>query len=79
MLDDDTIRRNYQIYTEQGLEGLESYNYSKPLSYLSSVELEKLEAHLTFKMYLHSKHIKHYIETMYGVVYTVEGVRALLK
>jgi len=79
LLDDDTIRRNYTTYTEQGLNGLESYDYSKPLSYLSPLELKALDAHLTKTMYLHSKNIKHYIETTYGVIYTVEGVRLLLK
>lgn len=79
LLDEDTIRRNYTIYMEQGLERLQNYNYTQPLSYLSAAELAKLELHLSQKMYVHSKHIKQYIEKTYRVIYTVEGVRALLK
>ena len=79
LTEEDTIRRNYSIYTGQGLEHLQSYNYAKPLHYLSALELTKLELHLSEKMYLHSKHIKRYIEKTDGVIYTVEGVRALLK
>lgn len=78
LLDEDTIRRNYTIYKEEGLVNLTSYNYSSPLSYLSPAELIELEAHLESSMYLHAKDIKHYIEKTYGVAYTVEGVRALL-
>lgn len=78
LLDEDTIRKNYTIYIECGVDGLLSYNYSKPLSYLSSEELAELEIHLSENMYLYSKNIKQYIELKYGVIYTLEGVRALL-
>lgn len=78
LLDENTIRNNYQLYIEQGLSSLLMYNYVKPLSYLSEEELQKLDAHLQKKMYLHSKDIRHYIEVTYGVTYTLEGVRALL-
>lgn len=79
MLDDNTIRNNYQIYIEQGLSNLLTYNYVKPLSYLSSEELQQLDLHLQSKMYVHSKDIGHYIETTYGVTYTLGGIRALLE
>lgn len=78
LLDDNTVRNNYQLYIEQGISILLTYNYVKPLSYLSEAELEKLDKHLQNKMYVHSKDIRHYIEKTYGVTYTVEGVRALL-
>ena len=78
LLDDNTIRNNYEIFVEQGLLGLLKYNYVKPLSYLSQEELQSLDTHLQRKMYLHSKEIRHYIETKYGITYTLEGIRALL-
>lgn len=79
LLDEDTIRNNYNVFSEQGIDGLLSYNYVKPMSYLSTDELKKLEAHLTETMYLYSKNIKQYIELKYGVIYTLEGTRALLE
>ena len=79
LLDENTIRNNYQLFTEQGLSDLLTFNYVKPLSYLSEDELEELDKHLQGKMYLHSKDIRHYIEKTYKVRYTLEGVRALLE
>ncbi len=79
LLFDNTIRKNYKVYVAHGLSGLLTYNYVKPLSYLSEIEMQKLDLHLQSKMYTHSKGIRHYIEKTFGVTYTVEGVRALLE
>ena len=79
LLDDNTIRTSYSIYKKQGIEGLLLFNYAAGLSYLSSVELKEIEEHLETRMYLYSKDIKNYIEETYGVNYTVQGVRELLK
>lgn len=78
LLDDTTIRTNYQIFIDQGEDGLLQYNYTGALSYLSSAELVELELHLQNKMYRSSKEIKKYIEQKYEVTYTVEGTRCLL-
>lgn len=78
LLDDDTLRSYYDIYIRDGLDGLQSFNYVKGLSYLSSKEIEKLDMHLQEKMYPTSKKIANYIEQKYGIKYTVEGVRGLL-
>lgn len=79
LLDDNTVRASYDIYVSQGIEGLLQFNYSPPLSYLTSAQLTELERHLETTMYLYSKNIKKYIEDKYNVNYTLEGVRALLK
>jgi transposase len=78
LIDENTVRNNYQLYVEEGLSNLIIYQYATPLSYLSARELKELEDHLESTMYLHSKDIRHYIEKTYGVSYTVEGVLALL-
>lgn len=78
-MDDGTIRNNWEIFIEHGIEGLLQYNYSAPLSYLSVDEQGELAAYLEANMYLYSKDIKMYIEEKYGVTYTLEGTRALLK
>ena len=61
------------------MDGLLKYNYSAPLSYLSVDEQDELETYLEANMYLYSKDIKMHIEQKYGVTYTLEGTRALLK
>ena len=77
-LEDNTIRNHYERYVTEGLEGLLKYDYVKPLSYLSDLELKELDTHLQSNKYLHSKSIRYYIEKTYGVLYTVEGIRSLL-
>lgn len=78
LIDENTVRNNYQLFVEHGLSGILTYNYVKPLSYLSEEELQKLDSHLQRKMYVYSKDIRHFIEKTYSVTYTLEGVRALL-
>lgn len=78
LLDDDTIRSHYDIYYREGLDGLLRFNYESGMSYLSSIELNELEAHLHDKMYHTSKEIRNYIEQKYRVTYTLEGTRGLL-
>lgn len=79
MLDDNTIRAAYELYADQGIRGLSGFNYSSGLSYLSSQEQQELSFHLEQKLYLYSKDIRQYITEKYGVDYTVEGIRRLLK
>jgi transposase len=79
LLDDSALRDYFNRYQTGGLDALLSDNYKGSLSYLSSEELKTLEAHLSEKMYLHSKQIQQYISDHYKVNYTVEGTRVLLK
>ncbi len=46
LLDENTIRNIYEIYVEQGISGLLTYNYQSPLSYLSAEEQQELDVHL---------------------------------
>jgi transposase len=77
-LDDSTLRRNYEIYIERGIEGLLHFDYKGGLSYLSNDEMKELDMHLQANMYRTAKEIGYYIETKYGIRYSVEGVRDLL-
>lgn len=79
LLDDSTIRDYFNRYQSGGLEALLNDDYAGSLSYLDSTQLKELEEHLRENMYLYSKDIKHYIEKKYDVIYTLEGVRALLE
>jgi transposase len=79
LLNDSALRDYYKRYEAGGLEALLSDNYSGGLSYLRSEEIEELGAHLDETMYLHSKDIQQHILTQYGIEYTTEGTRMLLK
>lgn len=79
LIDDSTIRDYFNRYQSGGLEALLNDDYGGGLSYLNTNQLKELEEHLTEHMYLYSKEIKHYIEKKYDVIYTPEGIRALLK
>lgn len=79
LLNDSALRDYYKRYENGGLDALLSDNYIGGLSYLSPIEIEELNTHLECNMYLHSKNIQQHILTEYGVEYTVEGTRMLLK
>jgi transposase len=77
-IDDNTLRRHYELYIENGLDGLSQYNYTGGLSLLSVEEIKKLEEHLKIHTYQRSKEIALHIVQEYGVEITPNGVRGLL-
>ena len=79
LLDENTIRGTYELYVTDGLQSILNFNYVSGLSYLSTSEVAELDKHLEQSMYLYSKDICSYIKKKYGVTYTAEGVRGLLK
>jgi transposase len=79
LLNDSALRNYYERYQGGGLEALLSDNYQGGLSYLTVEQIKELDSHLSDHMYLHSHNIQDYIFTQYGVKYTVEGTRGLLK
>lgn len=79
MLDDNTVRSAYELYSNKGIESLSQFNYVGGSSYLSSEEYSELSLHLEEKLYCHSKEIKQYVLEKYGIEYTVEGIRKVLK
>ena len=79
MLDDNTVRAAYQLYIEEGLVGFMQFKYEGGLSYLTQEDQALLSEHLQDKLYVHSKDIKAYVKATYGVEYTEEGIRGLIK
>ena len=77
-IDDTTLRRYYEIYVAQGLEGLYQYNYAGGLSLLSIDEAQELEEHLEAHTHQTSKSIAFHIEQEFGVEITPNGVRGLI-
>lgn len=78
LLDDDTIRNYEALYETGGLEGLLENNYQGGSSRLSCEQLQALDKHLQQHTYISSKEIKSHIEKEFGIVYTTEGVKAIL-
>jgi len=78
MLDDNTIRAAYELYVNQGIEGLAGFNYVSGLSYLTTQKQNELSSHIEQKLYANSKEIKEYVVQKYGINYSVEGIRKLL-
>jgi transposase len=78
LLDDSTIRRWYDTFKEEGIEGLLRYNYLGSECKLTPEQIESLDKHLEDIIYLSAKDICHFIEKKYGIKYTIPGVTGLL-
>jgi len=71
LLDDETVRRHLEDY--QRLQKLKTQNGGSA-SHLDPDQTAKLIAHLEAKTYLYVKEIAAYVETTFGVHYTVSGM-----
>jgi len=49
-LDDNTIRAAYELYVNQGIEGLVGFNYVSGLSYLTTQKQNELSSHIEQKL-----------------------------
>ena len=71
--------RNYQTrYEKGGLEGLIVDDQSGRMSYLSEKQQKELVLELESKVYPTTKSVVLYVKKEFGVVYTVNGMTALL-
>ncbi|MGB0880730.1 MAG: IS630 family transposase, partial [Polaribacter sp.] len=78
LLDDDTIRRYRNTYLNQGVQVLLNDNNKGTKGFLSVLQLEVLEKHLTEHTYMDSKGIVAWIQKEFNINYTVSGINALL-
>ena len=78
MIDDNTARKFYEIYTTKGLEELMRVHYVAALSYLTLKQMARLSNYLDSHMMSSTKEVKAYILDTFGIEYTCEGVRKLL-
>lgn len=77
-LDEGTVR-NYKIrYEKGGLQKLVSDNYIGRRSFLSEEQRKELKLEMESKVYPTTKAIVLYVKETFGVVYTVNGMTALL-
>ena len=78
LMDDSTLRNYYLEYSEGGIERLLNDNYSGGIGRMSCQQIELLDKHLLSHTYNYSKEIVAYIEKEIGILYTTDGVKAIL-
>jgi transposase len=78
LLEDDAIRRYFQLYKAGGVGKLLENNHVGKLSFITARELELLEAHLTEHTYLTVGEIIEYVKEEFDIEYTDTGMRYVL-
>lgn len=72
LLDDTTVRRYYDLYQREGIDGLLETHYHGSASRLTTVQEDELTAYLRQYTY------RRYVERTYGITYSVDGMTHLL-
>jgi len=78
LLDDDTVRNHYNIFMEEGVEGLLKDLYQGGMPRLDAARLKELETHLREHTYQSAKEICRWVKEQWGVSYTISGMTDLL-
>jgi len=79
LLDEDTVHKYLQLYQQGGVERLLTMHYQGSQANLNPKQLEVLDKHLMENIYIRAKDIVAYVEEVFGVIYTVQGMTDLLK
>lgn len=78
-LDDDTIRTWYQLYQEDGIEGLASFHHEGSCCRLTAEQQDKLKAWITATLPRTTRQVGAWIEAEFAIDYqTRSGLIALL-
>jgi len=78
LIDHKTIRRNYEIYIEDGIDVLLSMNYTGKESFLNQFQQKEIQKYLEENIYQSSTEICKYIEKKYEIKYSSKGLAKLL-
>lgn len=78
LLDDVTIRRYEKEYRETGVDGLLEDHYSGSIGNLTKMQEDELREHLKDTIYPTVKAVAVYVEKIYGISYSIEGMTHLL-
>ena len=78
-LNDSTIRDYEQQYRTGGIDVLLSDAHAGGNAKLTSVQEQELDAHIEANLYSTAAEICEHVETTYGVSYSTDGMRALLR
>ena len=79
MLDQDTVHKYVQLYRRGGTDLLLSLHYQGSSPKLSDERMDALDRHLSQRTYLRVQDIVAYVDSTFGVVYTIQGMTDLLK
>lgn len=74
-----TIKKWYDQYISEGIESLNRLNYKPKQSYLNFYQINQIVIHVTFENPKNIEQVKTYIKENFGVDYSSESVRILLK
>ena len=79
LLDERTIRRYVRAYRKGGIEKLLEVRFQGSQCHLTQEQIKRLDNHLQENLYTHVRDIRQYIQTAFGVTYSISGVTQLLK
>jgi transposase len=79
LLDDDTVRTWFRLYSENGTEGLAGFGYEGSDGHLNARQREELKSWITDTLPRTTRHVGAWIEQEFGIVYqSRSGLVALL-
>jgi transposase len=78
LLDERTYSRYKKIYIEKGIDGLVENNYQGRQCSLNEKQIEQLKQELDKKLYATAEEVCDYVEKMFSVQYSAEGMVHLL-
>lgn len=78
LLDDTTVRRHYDLYKQEGIDGLMETHYHGSVSRLTKQREEDLREYLRQHTYRKVTAIIAYVTVTYGIEYSVDGMTHLL-
>lgn len=78
MIDEETLRSYKKSYQESGVPGLLKNNHHGSQCRLNHAEIDLLKAELQTTIHLTTQSVIHFVETNFGIKYTLSGMRDLL-
>lgn len=78
LLDDATVRRYYDLYKQEGIDGLLETHYHGSVSRLSKAQEQELTLYLRKHTYRKVSGVLSYVTKTYGTSYSVDGMTHLL-
>jgi transposase len=75
----NTINNWLRQYISEGIDSMNSYDYKPKKPYLDFFQINHIVIYVTFEHPENLKQIKEYIKEKFGVDYTLEAVRLMLK
>jgi transposase len=74
-----TLKKWYDQYISKGIAGLDSFNYKPKKAYLNFFQINQAVIYVKFENPKNLRQIKMYIKEKFGVDYTLESVRIMIK